>query len=133
MHVKLRPFTLYSCCIIYDRKSLENAKQCWVILLNLSQHGYWGLLWVESYHEISHATRTSHSLSKSVHAGRSGADLPLPELCLQLEFATVPSLPEKPGLQPPLNHHTRWQDSPNPCVGIPSGSLHSCCLERRGR
>lgn len=47
MHMKLRPLTLCSSCIIHARKSLENAKQCWVIPLNPSQHGYWGLLGVE--------------------------------------------------------------------------------------
>lgn len=85
--------TFYTVFFLHYRKSLENAKQRWVIPMKLSQHEYWGLLGVESwYHEVSlGAIRASHSLSKSVHAGRSGADLTVPEL----ESATMPSLPEK--------------------------------------
>lgn len=109
MHVKIIPFMLYSSCITSARKSLENAKQWWVILLNLSQHRYWGHLGVESWHhEISvGATRASHSMPQSVHEGRSGADLPLQD------FTSSWSLP-------PCSPSLRHMGSPTPMQPPPS-------------
>lgn len=67
MHVKVIPSVWYSSCITSARISLENAKQWWVMPLNPSQHGYWGLLGVESwYHEICWWWNRSISLLASI-------------------------------------------------------------------
>ena len=133
MCVKIIPFMMYSSCITSARKTLR-----------MQSNGGWShwtchnmdigcLLAVESwYHEISvGTTRASHSLSQSVHAGRSEADLPLQVFTSSWSLPLCsPSL--RHGISNPhatialhtTIHQLPWTSS----IGIPSAALHSCCV-----
>lgn len=93
MHVKIIPFMLYSSCITSARKSLENAKQWWVIAPNLSRHGYQGPLGVESYYQEYLLVQQDHLAPCLNPFMQEGWGRPTPAgLHLQLESATVLSL-----------------------------------------